>query len=174
MRPRRGRPPRLRIEGTLTQLGHEVRTITAAAFSDRGWFKDIDAVLVGASIHVSKHQALIHEFVTDHRDILESFPTGFFQVSLSSANEEGREQAASYVEMFTEATGWHPDRIGLFGGALRYSEYGFLKRTMMKKIVKKSIDELPDPDEIGDYEFTDWEEVEMFTQDFAAYVEQVD
>lgn len=53
--------------------------------------------------------------------------TAFFRVSPSSATEEGRAAAASYVEAFIEDTGWHTDRIGQFGDALRYSEYSFLK-----------------------------------------------
>lgn len=43
-------------------------------------------------------------------------PAGFYQISLSSATEEGPEQAATYVDTLLEETGWGPDRIGLFGG----------------------------------------------------------
>lgn len=97
-------------------------------------------------------------------------PTGFFQVSLSSAatDETQLAEAAEYVDTFLEATDWHPDRIGLFGGALRYSKYGFLKRLMMKRIAR---DATGDTDTSRDYEYTDWHEVEAFAADFAAFVE---
>jgi menaquinone-dependent protoporphyrinogen oxidase len=129
-----------------------------------------DAVLVGSSIHVGKHQPAVETFVREHRDALGACPTGFFQVSLSSAtdDEARRAEAANYVEAFVEATDWHPDRIGLFGGALRYSEYGFLKRLLMKQIAK---DATGDTDTARDYEYTDWAEVEAFARDFAAFVE---
>lgn len=129
---------------------------------------DYDAVLVGASIHVGKHQPAVVEFVRDNREALAAVPTAFFQVSLSSATEEGREQAAGYVESFVEETGWHPDRIGQFGGALRFSQYGFPKRLLLKQIAKT---EFPDVEVSDDVEFTDWEEVEAFANDVAAFVE---
>lgn len=161
------------IEQVLRNLGNEVSVFNASEATERVSFEDIDAVLIGASIHVSKHQAAIYGFVEERLDAIEAIPNAFFQVSLSSASEEGREQAAGYVEAFIEATNWQPDQIGLFGGALRYSEYGFLKRTMMKQISKKTIEELPDPDEYGDYEFTDWDEVAAFATDFDSFVDQL-
>lgn len=97
-------------------------------------------------------------------------PTSFFQVSLSSAvdDEERQADAAGYVESFLDETEWHPDRIALFGGALRYSKYGFLKRLLMKQIAKEATG---DTDASRDYEYTDWAEVEAFANDFATFVE---
>ncbi len=63
------------------------------------------------------------------------------------------------------------DRVGFFDGALRYSEYGFLKRLLMKQIAKRTISEMPEADASGDIEFTDWAEVEAFAGDVAAFVE---
>lgn len=157
-----------RLADTLEARGHDTTAVDAADLPSDLDVRDFDAVLVGASIHAGKHQKVVREFVTENRNVLASKPTGFFQVSLSSANEEGEAQAAGYVEEFVEATDWHPDRIGLFGGALRYSEYGFLKRLLMKQIAKRS---MPDVDTSHDTEFTDWEEVEAFAADFAAFVE---
>jgi len=129
-----------------------------------------DAVLVGTSIHVGTHQDAVREFVTANRDALADRPSGFFQVSLSSAvdDEERQADAARYVEQFVETTDWHPDRIGRFGGALRYSQYGFLKRLLLKRIAK---DATGDTDTSRDYEYTDWDEVAAFANDFAAFVE---
>jgi menaquinone-dependent protoporphyrinogen oxidase len=160
-----------RIADALTERGHEVRSVDAAAPSpelDAGAF---DAVLVGASVHYGRHQKRVRRFVADHRETLATKPTAFFQVSLSSADESGAEEAAGYVEEFIEATGWHPDRIGLFGGALRFSEYGFLKQLLMRRIARRR---LPEADRSADTEFTDWDEVDAFAADVAAFVEGVD
>jgi menaquinone-dependent protoporphyrinogen oxidase len=157
-----------RIVDALVARGHEATAVNATDLPADLAVADFDAVLVGASIHAGKHQATVGAFVESNRDVLASKPTAFFQVSLSSADEGGREQAAGYVEEFVEQTGWHPDRIGLFGGALRYSEYGFLKRLMMKQLAKRA---LPDVDTSEDTEFTDWEEVDSFAADTAAFVE---
>ncbi|WP_340099850.1 flavodoxin domain-containing protein [Salinibaculum salinum] len=158
-----------RIAETLRDRGHDVTAVDVSTDSSPS-VADSDAVLVGGSIHVGKHQQSVLRFVREHRDDLVSRPTGFSQVSLSSVadDEQRRAEAAGYVESFIEETGWHPDRIGLFGGALRYSEYGFLKRLLMKRIAKGATG---DTDTSRDYEYTDWVEVEQFSNDFAAFVE---
>lgn len=158
-----------RIEATISERGHQVSAIDVRDRPDSLTLDVYDAVVVGASIHVGKHQDTIRDFVSENRDALSGIPTAFFQVSLSSADEEKREEAAGYVESFIMETGWHPDRIGQFGGALRFSEYGFLKRLMMKQIAKDLLTEMREPN--GDIEFTDWGAVDAFAADVATFVE---
>ncbi|MFC7134451.1 MULTISPECIES: flavodoxin domain-containing protein [Salinibaculum] len=159
-----------RLGETLRERGYETTVVDAEGLSSDYPVVDSDAVLVGSSIHVGSHEPAVRAFAREHHDALSTRPTGFFQVSLSSVadDEDGRAQAASYVESFVEATDFHPDRIGLFGGALRYSQYGFLKRLVMKRIAKKATG---DTDTSRDYEYTDWDEVEQFANDFAAFAE---
>ncbi|MCU4752539.1 protoporphyrinogen oxidase [Halobacteria archaeon AArc-curdl1] len=159
------------IGDVLIDRGHGATTVDVNEVPPDLAIDDFDAIIVGASIHAGKHQPSVRKFVTANRDALSTKPTAFFQVSLSSADEGGEAQAASYVEAFIEATDWHPDRIGLFGGALRYTEYGFLKRLVMKQIAKRKVTEMPNADSAGDIEFTDWDEVEAFAADVAAFVE---
>ena len=157
-----------RIGDRLSERGHRTPVRNIAESDPQPG--EYDAVLVGSSIHVGSHQSAIETFVSDNRETLAGLPTGFFQVSLSSASDDAdrRAEAAGYVEDFEESTGFHPDRVGLFGGALRYSKYGFLKRLLMKQIAKRSTG---DTDTATDYEYTDWEEVDAFAGDFAAFVE---
>ena len=157
-----------RIADTLTERGHTLteRDVSAGT-EDLNW-NTFDAVVVGASIHTGQHQSSVRELIAERLDYLNDLPTAFFQISLSSATPEGREQAASYVDELLENTGWDPDRIGLFGGALQYSRYGFLKRLLIKQIAKRNI---PDVETDTDVEFTDWDEVESFSNDFADFVE---
>jgi menaquinone-dependent protoporphyrinogen oxidase len=159
-----------RIADVLRERGHEATLADAAKMPADLVLDDVDAVLVGASVHVGKHQPAVRRFVEANLDELAERPTAFFQLSLSSAvdDEERRAEAAGYVESFLDATDWHPDRIGRFGGALRYSEYGFLKRLLLKRIAR---DATGDTDTARDYEYTDWAEVEAFAADFAAFVE---
>ena len=159
-----------RIVTELSERGHEARAMDVTELPGDFSLDEYDAVLVGSSIHVGTHQQSVVDFVTANRTALASRPTGFFQVSLSSAVEDDARQAeaAEYVEAFVDQTNWHPDRIALFGGALRYSKYGFLKRLMLKRIAK---DATGDTDTSRDYEYTDWEEVAAFANDFAAFVE---
>jgi menaquinone-dependent protoporphyrinogen oxidase len=158
------------ISESLDRRGHNPTNIDIEKRPEDFSLAPFDAVLVGSSIHVGKHDEQIREFVSANRDELRTRPTAFFQVSLSSAvdDPERRGEAADYVDTLLEETDWHPDRIGLFGGALRYSKYGFLKRLMMKQIAKRATG---DVDTAQDYEYTDWAEVDAFTNDFAAFVE---
>ena len=158
-----------RIAGVLDERGHDVTTVDAGERPADLAVGSFDAVLVGASIHAGRHQRAVRKFVTANRETLAQKPTAFFQVSLSSADEESEEEAAGYVEAFVEATDWHPDRIGLFGGALRFSQYGFLMRAMMKRVARKAY---PEADTSGDVEFTDWESVTAFADDFGSFVDE--
>lgn len=160
-----------RIGDVLSERGHDATVVGAAEAPTDLAVDEYDAILVGASVHLGKHQSAVVEFVRSNRDVLARKPTAFFQVSLSSATAEGRAQAAGYVEAFLEDTGWHPDRVGLFGGALRYSKYGFLKRMLMNQTAKRTLSEMPEADDAGDVEFTDWHEVDAFAADVAAFAE---
>ncbi|EMA56149.1 flavodoxin domain-containing protein [Halococcus thailandensis] len=159
-----------RIVDVLAERDHDTTAMNVADVPPDFAIEEFDTVLVGASIHVGKQQSAVREFVDDNHDALASRPTAFFQLSISSAgpDEERRAEAAGYADEFLETIDWQPDHIGLFGGALRYSKYGFLKRLLMKRIAK---DTTGDTDTSRDYEYTDWAEVAAFANDFAAFVE---
>lgn len=56
-------------------------------------------------------------------------------------------------------TGWRPDEVAAFAGALKYSEYGPLTRVVMKRVARRYGG---DTDTSRDYEYTDWDEVAAF------------
>lgn len=157
-----------RIADVISARGHDVTLTDVDDGSEP--LSEYGAVVVGSSIHVGKHHEGVRSFLEENGGTLEGRPTAFFQLSLSSAvdDPDRRAEAAGYVDSLLESTGWHPDRIALFGGALRYSKYGFLKRLIMKRIAR---DATGDVDTSRDYEYTDWEEVETFAADFAAFVD---
>jgi len=159
-----------RIADSIEHRGHEATTIDIEELPAEFSLTEFDAVLIGSSIHVGTHNQHIREFVGANKDTLMTRPTAFFQLSLSSAvdDPDRRAEAAGYVDTLLEESDWHPDRIGLFGGALRYSKYGFLKRLMMKRIAREATG---DVDTSQDFEYTDWGEVEDFANDFATFVE---
>ncbi|MFK8213539.1 flavodoxin domain-containing protein [Haloferax volcanii] len=159
-----------RIAVALAAHGHDVRTESVDDAAAAEALVDADAVLVGSSIHLGAHSKSVYGFVREHRDDIEARPNGFFQVSLSSAldDADARAEVATYIDEFIEESGWHPERMAAFGGALRYSEYGFLTRLVMKRI---ATDATGDTDTSRDYEYTDWDGVESFAADFSEYVE---
>lgn len=93
-----------------------------------------DGVIVGASIHMGKHDKRVVEFVEKNRDALERLPSAFFSVSLAAHGDT--EEAEGYVEQLEEERAWRAGRVGLFGGAFLYTHSGFVKRHMMKRIAR--------------------------------------
>src|SRR6476620_8450870 len=119
------------IAYVIREHGHEARTADLQTAGD-ALPDGYDAVIVGASVHVGKHEGAVTDFVKANRATLERLPSALFSVSLAAHGDE--ENAEGYVEKFEQETGWRPSHVGLFAGALLYTQYGFLKRHMMKRI----------------------------------------
>jgi len=160
-----------RIAGTLEDRGHTATVVNADDCPPEFDVDDFDAALVGGSIHAGRHQASVRSFVGANRDGLLGRPSGFFQVSRFSAapDRERQELAKSIADDLFSETGWYPDLLGLFGGAIRYSMYGFVKRQMVRWWARRTTG---DTDTSRDYEYTDWNAVERFARDFAEFVDR--
>jgi menaquinone-dependent protoporphyrinogen oxidase len=155
------------IAEVLRDLGHEANTVDitglAGVVPD-----DYDAVVIGASIHMGRHDKHVVEFARSNRDTLQRLPSAFYSVSLAAHGDI--EEAEGYVSQFQDETGWHADQVALFGGALLYTHYGFLKRRMMKKIVSDKPGHLG-VDTSRDYIYTEWDAVKTFAEHFAKKIE---
>ncbi|WP_346960563.1 flavodoxin domain-containing protein [uncultured Arthrobacter sp.] len=147
----------------IREHGHEARAADLQT-SGTALPDDYDGVIVGASVHMGKHEAVVTDFVRANKAALERLPSALFSVSLAAHGDE--ESAEGYVEKFEEETGWRPAHVGLFAGALPYTQYGFLKRHMMKRIV--SGQGSTDTDLSRDYVYTEWDSVRRFAEDFLA------
>ena len=130
-----------------------------------------DGVVVGSSIHMGKHDKHAAEYVRYNREALEKVPSAFFSVSLAAHGDEA--EAEGYVEAFENETGWRPEQVALFAGALPYTRYGFLKRHLMKKIAGDKPGSLG-TDTSRDYVYTEWDGVRRFTEAFLAQVPSPD
>jgi menaquinone-dependent protoporphyrinogen oxidase len=152
------------ISDVLREHGHDVTMFNVNDPADivaDGY----DAVIVGASIHMGKHDKHVIDFVRKNQDTLARLPSAFFSVSLAAHGDTA--EAEGYVEQFEQETGWQPDKVALFGGALLYTQYGFVKRHMMRKIARDK------PGNLGvdlsrDYVYTEWDGVKRFAEHFAA------
>ncbi|MGR0218415.1 flavodoxin domain-containing protein [Agromyces sp. ZXT2-6] len=155
------------IAGVLRERGHDADHVDLTKLGDTlpdGYH----AVIIGASIHMGKHDKHALEFVRKNLDTLVRLPSAFFSVSLAAHGD--RDEAEGYVDQFEEESGWRPDKIALFGGALLYTKYGFIKRHMMKKIAADK------PGDLGldlsrDYVYTEWDAVKRFAEHFAEQLE---
>jgi menaquinone-dependent protoporphyrinogen oxidase len=125
-----------------------------------------DAVIVGASVHMGKHERYVLHYIRQNRNILQRLPSAFFSVSLAARDdsEEARKEVEGYLDKFVQQTGWRPRQIGRFAGALLYTRYGFFKRSIMRKIARDKGN--PDTDTSRDYVYTDWDSVRRFAEEF--------
>ncbi len=142
--------------------GHEV-----SVYDTRSTKPDLDlnafnAIFVAGSVHHGQHQEEITAFVIAHRKQLESKPAAFISVSLSVGMNE-MEEAQGYVDSFVSETGWQPDDVLLAAGALRYSEYDYFKRQIIKFLV---VTQDKSAQTTQDHEFTDWDGVFSFADRF--------
>jgi len=148
----------------LRQTGHETNTTTIDKLE---FFPQYDAVILGASVHFGSFSLNFIDYIKKHLESLKMIPSAFFSVSMTAINhsDENTKKTQAYIDSLSEATGWNPENIASFAGALKYSEYGFLKRQLIKAIAKK--------EHLGvntqqDFEYTDWEQVKQFTEAFAS------
>ena len=155
------------IADVMHDHGHDAQTVDITSLDDTvpdGY----DALMIGASIHMGKHDKHVVEFVRRNHDTLKRLPSAFFSVSLAAHGDT--QEAQGYVEEFAQETGWHPDKTAMFGGALLYTHYGFIKRHMMKKIARDKPGDLG-LDTSRDYVYTEWDAVKRFAEHFAHQLE---
>ena len=129
-----------------------------------------NGVIVGDSIHAVHHSKALRRYLRDHVEELQRMPTALFLVSMTSANPDDEHTATAYgmVDELLSETGFQPDTVGLFAGALAYTKYGWLKRLVMRHVSKK---EGGQTDTTQDWEYTDWDAVDRFAGAFAGRVD---
>jgi menaquinone-dependent protoporphyrinogen oxidase len=160
------------VVDAIVRSGKEVQVIDIRRPPTGFTLDGFDAILIGASIHMSKHSRQLSEFVRRHIARLNAVHSGFFSVSLSAAgSEKERADASHFVEELLQETGWNPAIKATIAGGLLYREYGFLKRWMMKKIAREAG---KDTDTSKNHEYTDWNAVDMFVSRFLVYLEQLE
>ncbi len=142
-----------RVAAALRTHGHRVDVLPACAEAD---LLGYEAVVVGASIHYGHHPADLRELLRKNRAALAARPGAFFSVSLSAKER--------YLQRFLRQVGWQPQATATFAGALQYSKYGPLKRLVMRVFVTLTG---RDTDMSRDYEYTDWDAVDRFSEAFA-------
>ena len=139
-------------------------------------------VVLAASLHLGKHEREMVDFARANKTTLDSMATSLLSVSMSEAGaedpsrtQEQRNKAADNVKQavghFLEETALHPGRVMPVAGALKYLEYGWLVRFVMKRISKA---EGGPTDTSRDYEMTDWVSLDRFGDEVAASLESLD
>lgn len=153
------------MEDVLQDAGHKVAI--ADASDEPPGPEGYDAVLIGGSIHIHKYQSAVLHYIASHAAVLNNIPGAFFSVCLAVASdiEEEHLEAEKITSDFLLKTGWKPLMTIQFAGALKYTKYDYFKRLIMKMISKR---EGHITDTSQDYEYTNWDSVRKFVNEFAA------
>src|SRR5262245_42203703 len=145
-----------RLAATLQSAGHDSRPIDLAGRdANHVDWTHVRGAIVAASLHGGKHQRSARAFVNAHTPELNARPSIFISVSLSAASQfpEEVDAARQIAEEFPRANGWTPTMIASIAGRLAYTQYGFLKRMVLKRIARR---EGAPMDTRRDWEFTNW------------------
>jgi menaquinone-dependent protoporphyrinogen oxidase len=149
-----------RLAAVLREHGRDSRAIDLASPEARAidW-RRVSAAIVGASLHMGRHQRDARAFLTRNAVELNRVPSAFVSVSLSAASANPDETAAArqLAQAFPAAHHWTPSMVLSLAGRLAYTQYGFFTRQLMKRIARK---EGAPTDTSRDYELTNWERVD--------------
>jgi menaquinone-dependent protoporphyrinogen oxidase len=156
------------IAQRIREQGHDVDLHHIDALDDFDASR-FDGVMLGGSIHEGHYQRYFVRWVAAHQHELASRPVALFTVCLAieSPHEEERAEARRFPDQLRERTKLVPDRSAVFAGALKYTQYSWLKRALMKQIAKHEDASI---DTSKDHEYTSWPAVDAFTDDFLAHV----
>lgn len=135
--------------------------------------------IFAASVHAGKHEREMLRFIRNHRAELESIYTVFLSVSLSQAGAERTdapvEQHQQFVQdvqfllqRFLQEARWRPNVVMPVAGALPYSRYNWVIRSIMRRIAEKAGAET---DTSRDYEYTNWHALEQLAAELAHRLE---
>jgi menaquinone-dependent protoporphyrinogen oxidase len=154
----------------LGRLGHDVTIAGGDALPASLAPDAYDAVIVGASVIVGRHQRPIERFVRENRAALNALPSAFFSVSASAAGQRPEQRADAHrcLERFLDDTGWRPRAAIVVAGEIAYTRYNPIVRWVLKRITARAGGPT---DTTRDHDLTDWPRVAEFATAFAASLE---
>lgn len=139
------------------------------AYAEPGTF---DGVILCAPIHMGNYPSAFIQFIQNWKGALAAVPTALVTVSLAIASDDAgeRKEAERFPKDLAARTGFSLVATHNAAGALKYLEYDFFKRWMMKRIARK---EGGPTDTSKDYELTDWAALSRFVSGFLDSVRKV-
>jgi menaquinone-dependent protoporphyrinogen oxidase len=152
---------RLRIRG------HRVDLIDVVTPAAQQVLPHYQAAIVGGSVHQQRHQRPLEHFLKDNRAWLAALPVALFSVSLAAALDDmdSRLEARRILGELADDCSLSPCTVRCIAGALRYTQYDYLKRQLMRMI---ALGRGQADDPTKDVEYTDWIDVEAFVDEFLA------
>jgi menaquinone-dependent protoporphyrinogen oxidase len=124
-----------------------------------------DGVIVAAPVRGGKYLKAVRRWLRAHARVLNARPTAFVSVCLGILQHDAAVDRTlrTIMSRLLAETGWQPVVTRHVAGALPYTRYNWLIRRVMKRIAAKAGG---DTDTTRDYEYTDWQDLRTFTEQF--------
>jgi menaquinone-dependent protoporphyrinogen oxidase len=121
-----------------------------------------DKIVIGASIRYGKHHKKVYELIKHNQHILESKSNAFFSVNVVARKpEKNTPETNPYLKKFLKQISWKPKNLAVFAGKIDYQKYNTFDRIMIRFIMWMT---KGPTDPHAKIEFTDWSQVESFSQ----------
>ncbi len=141
--------------------GHHVSLFNFAA-DEAPDLTGCDTVIIGGPVYIGKFSKQLTVWTKENVALLNDLTCGFFSVSLNAADKrpQARKADGDLIRLFLNESSLKPMFVACFPGALRYREYGLVKRWILRRI---SAANGGPTDTSRDHELTDWIQVANFT-----------
>lgn len=151
------------MEEHLTGLGVLVKLHHAGDdfFSE---IDNFDFILFGASMHAGGVEQELIDFMVTHKEKIIPKPRAFFLVLLSAATKDSKLKEEWLNNARNRVGDQIPlsfDHIQMIAGALKYSQYSWPMKLIMRNIAKQAGE---DTNIFHDYEYTDWDQVKQYAE----------
>lgn len=125
-----------------------------------------DAIMIGGSVISGGYQRPLANWIKKNSAQLAKRPSAFFSTCLGILQQEEavKQEEIKLVKDLFFRTNWYPQIWTIFAGSLLYTKYNWLVRRVMRRISKKAGGET---DMTRDFEYTNWDDVQKFVQDFS-------
>lgn len=155
-----------RLRDFLVRFGAVVELHSVTLLPESWSPAEVDAVILASPVHQAEYHPAIKALIGKHLAALNAMPSALVSVCMNVAlGEHADTPPETYSAALTAATGWHPGRVEHVAGALRYSDYNWAMRVVMRNIAK-TVGLSTDLEH--DAEYTDWTALERFAQDLLA------
>ena len=126
--------------------------------------ENYDRIIIGASIRYGRHSQKIYKFIKNNKDILEKKKSAFFSVNVVARKpEKNSPETNPYIIKFLKKSSWQPKKLGVFAGKIDYPKLNFINKNVIRLIMLIT----NGPTNTNNvYEFTDWQSVKKFTNEF--------
>jgi menaquinone-dependent protoporphyrinogen oxidase len=158
------------IAERVRRRGHRVDLVDAATPAAQQVVPTYLAAIVGGSVHQHRHQSALLHFIKDNRAWLGAMPLALFSVSMAAAQDDmdSRLEARRMLDEFADDCDLKPMAVRCIAGALKFTQYDYLKRQLMRLIARQRGQST---DTTKDIEYTDWSDVDLFVDEFLATAE---